>query len=302
MTAPGDLARARGPSAAATRCYERLARDVTASICSRRCVGSRAPTPTSRDSATRVRPGDEPIRFAAGAVADLRAGAAAAFEQRRDKPPRLVQRVFGFLGPNGALPTHLTEFARERAGLPRRPDVRSLPRHPAASLRPVLLSRLGEAHPEVGLDRPADAPVVRHVGAADRHRSSLRRATATRSATCRSCSSPAGSRARFATPTACEAWLRLQFDVPVRVEQCQGHWMPLGREERTRLQRDGQCGVGRGAVLGRAVFDVQHKFRIAIGSLAWPRFATLLPGNNRSTSRERWSASTSASSLHGTCG
>jgi type VI secretion system protein ImpH len=56
--------------------------------------------------------------------------------------------------------------------------------------------------------------------------------------------------------------------------------MPLGRAERSRLMRDGQPAVGRGAVLGRTVWDVQHKFRIVIGPLRWPRFAELLPGGN----------------------
>ena len=74
-----------------------------------------------------------------------------------------------------------------------------------------------------------------------------------------------------------EAWLSLRFGGPVRVDQFQGHWMSLGREERSRLKRDGQPAVGRGAVLGKTVWDVQHKFRIVVGPLAWERFATLLP-------------------------
>jgi type VI secretion system protein ImpH len=66
----------------------------------------------------------------------------------------------------------------------------------------------------------------------------------------------------------------------VHVAQFQGHWMPLGQDERSRLMRDGQSAVGRGAVLGRTVWDVQHKFRIVIGPLQWERFATLLPGGH----------------------
>ena len=36
--------------------------------------------------------------------------------------------------------------------------------------------------------------------------------------------------------------------------------------------------MGAPAVLGGAVWDVQHKFRIEIGPLRWQRFAELLPG------------------------
>ena len=39
---------------------------------------------------------------------------------RRRPPPRLEQRFFGLLGPNGPLPLHLTEYARERLRPPRR--------------------------------------------------------------------------------------------------------------------------------------------------------------------------------------
>ena len=33
-------------------------------------------------------------------------------------------------------------------------------------------------------------------------------------------------------------------------------------------------------MLGRTVWDVQHKFRIVVGPLHWERFATLLPGGH----------------------
>ena len=56
--------------------------------------------------------------------------------------------------------------------------------------------------------------------------------------------------------------------MPVRVEQFRGHWMPLGaRRAHAACARDGQPALGRGAVLGSSVWDVQHKFRIVIGPL-----------------------------------
>ena len=225
-----------------------------------------------------MRPGDEVIRFAQDPSLIFAPAPIAALERVEGKPPRLVQRVFGFLGPNGALPIHLTEYARERQLYNADPTfVRFLD---------TLLHRFGmffyrawaRAQPVVGLDRPADAPIVRHVGSlvgliekSSRERDALgdfpklffvgRLARSVRDA------------------DGLEAWLALHFQVPVRVLQFQGHWMPLGRDERSRLQRDGQMAVGRGAVLGRTVWDVQHKFRIAIGPLGWDRFAELLPGD-----------------------
>jgi type VI secretion system protein ImpH len=64
---------------------------------------------------TAARPADEPIRlgqepslaFAPAPIAAVKAVA-------RGQGMRLVQRIFGLLGPNGPMPRHLTEYARER--------------------------------------------------------------------------------------------------------------------------------------------------------------------------------------------
>jgi type VI secretion system protein ImpH len=223
-----------------------------------------------------LRPIDEPIRFTEEASLTFAPAGIAQFD-RSASPPRLMQRIFGFLGPNGALPIHLTEYARER-------QLHHGDRTFGAFLN-MLLHRFGlffyrawaRANPVVSLDRPDDAPVLRHVGAliglaeeSMRERDALgdfaklhfvgRLARSVRDA------------------DGLEAWVRLHFGLPVRVEQFCGHWMPLAREERSRLRRDGEHGLGRGAVLGSSVWDVQHKFRIVIGPLAWDRFTTMLPG------------------------
>jgi len=225
-----------------------------------------------------TRPVEEPFRFAQEASLVFAPAPVAAFERpaAAGARPRLVQRVFGFLGPNGALPTHLTEYARERMLYN---GDRTFGR-----FLDMLLHRFGlffyrawaRTQPVVALDRPDDAPIVRHIGAlfgliepATRRRDALG-------------DFPklffAGRLARSVRDAdGLEAWLTLQFGGPVRVEQFQGHWMPLGREERTRLMRDGQPALGRGAVLGKTVWDVQHKFRIVIGPVPWVRFAALLP-------------------------
>ena len=226
-----------------------------------------------------LRPGDEPIRFVEEATLTFAPAAISTMDRSRGVP-RLFQRVIGFLGPNGALPIHLTEYARER-------QLHFGDRTFGGFLN-TLLHRFGlffyrawaRAQPVVNLDRPREAQVVRHVGAligmagpALRERDALgdfaklhfvgRLARSVRDA------------------DGLESWIRLQFGVPVGVEQFCGHWMPLAQEERSRLQRDAQSALGRGAVLGRSVWDVQHKFRIVIGPLEWDGFERLLPGGAR---------------------
>ncbi len=224
-----------------------------------------------------MRPGDEPVRFTEEASLTFAPAAITSFD-RSTTPPRLQQRVFGFLGPNGALPIHLTEYARER-------QLHHGDRTFAAFLN-MLLNRFGlffyrawaRANPVVNLDRLEGAPVLRHVGAlvgladeALRERDALGDFPKLHFV---------GRLARSARDAdGLESWVRLHFGVPVRVEQFCGHWMPLDRTERSRLRRDGEHALGRGAVLGASVWDVQHKFRIVVGPLDWGRFSTLLPGS-----------------------
>ena len=227
------------------------------------------------------RPVDEPFRFVHDTALTFAPAAITALERRRGPPA-----ADGAAGHRLPRPERRTADsphrvrARPQAPL-RRPDLHPLPRHPAASLRPVLLSGLGaiaaDRQPRPGRRIAADPPCRR----LDRAGRATERGAAMRWATSRSCSSSAGCRGRYAMPTACAAWLTSHLGVAARVEQFCGHWMRLERPQRSRLMRLGQHGVGRGAVLGESVWDVQHKFRIEIGPLRWDRFSQLLPGASR---------------------
>lgn len=229
-----------------------------------------------------LRPGDEPVRFGGEPALNFAPTAISRLERRAGATPRLVQRVLDFFGPNGALPTHLTEYARER-------QIHHGDRSFAAFVD-MLLHRFGllfyrawaRSHPVVGMDRPSEAPVVRHVGAlvgiaepTQRGRDAL------------------GDHAKlfFAGRLArgvrdadgLASWIQLHFGVPARVQQFCGQWMPLDPAERTRLSHRPGIGqaLGRGALLGGQVWDVQHKFRIVLGPLAWDDFQAFLPQGDR---------------------
>lgn len=227
-----------------------------------------------------LRPSDEPLRFASEPALNFAPTAITRLEPNEHGPPRLVQRVLSLFGPNGALPTHLTEYARERA---LHHGDRTF-----AAFADLLLHRFGllfyrawaRSRPVVGLDRGRDAPIVRHVGAligmngpALRERDALGDFAKLHFA---------GRLARSARDAdGLQSWISLRFKVPALVQQFSGHWMPLEPDERTRLVRHDGIGLGRGAVLGRQVWDVQHKFRIEIGPLDWPAFQGFLPGGQQ---------------------
>jgi len=239
-----------------------------------------AANPTRPRFGDALRPGDEAVRFHEEPSLTFPPGPISRVDRRSDGRPALVQRVLGFLGPNGALPIHLTEYARER-------ELHHGDRTFGGFLN-MLLHRFGlffyrawaRANPVVNLDRPRDAPIVRHVGAliglaepALRERDALGDFSKLHYV---------GRLARSVRDAdGLQSWIQLRFGVPARVEQFCGHWMPLAREERTRLAKNGESALGRGAVLGASVWDVQHKFRIVIGPLAWDGFQSMLPGGER---------------------
>lgn len=223
------------------------------------------------------RPQDEPVRFAQEPALTFAPSAIATVLPPGEGVARLVQRVIGHLGPNGALPTHLTEYVRERAMHHADPTMQRF--------LDMLLHRFGllfyrawtRTNPSVMLDRADDASIERWLGAlfggglpTFRDRDAL----------------PDHARFHYAGRLARQvrdadglrAWIATQFDVPVAVREFQGHWMPLQPDERSRLTRHGQPGLGRGAVLGRQVWDVQHKFRIVLGPLTLDQYRTFLPG------------------------
>ncbi len=224
-----------------------------------------------------LRPKDEPVRVGQPAELNFAPASLHSLTLREGAPPRLLQRLFGLVGPNGALPLHLTEYARDRATHHADPTLQrflDLITHRFALL---FYRAWAEAQPTVSFDRPGSKATFNRLGAlVGLGLPSLQDRDAL----------PDTSKLYFAGRLARQtrdadgllAWCKLEFDVPIAIEQWCGHWMPLGRSERSRLGKGGGALVGRGAVLGASVWDVQHKFRIRVGPLGLAQYRRFLPG------------------------
>ena len=223
-----------------------------------------------------LRPIDEPVRL--GQEPDLSFAPAplASFESGRDgRPPRLQVRLFGLLGPNGPLPIHITEYARDRlrhAGDSTLSRFLDLFHHRFLAL---FYRAWAQAQPHVSLDRPDDDRFAAYVGAflgispkAFRDRDALPDAAKL---------FHAGTLLRHVrNADGLSAILKHFFRVPVQIEEFVGHWLRLGPRERTYLGREGGA-LGAGAVLGGRVWDRQHKFRIRLGPLTLAQYESFLP-------------------------
>ena len=224
------------------------------------------------------RPLDEPVRFGQEAYLAFAPAAIAAFEPASEvRPPRLVQRVFGLFGPNGALPLHLTDWARDRSR--NHGDsafVRFLDVFHHRMLQ-LFYRAWAQARPVVSMDRPrhdffgARLAAVCGLGA---------RALRERDAVADSVKlAHAGVFGRQVRNAEClQMVLSNYFGVPVRIEEFVGQWLPVAVAQRTRLgRRKGFNELGADAVIGERTWHAQSRFRVVIGPLGLTDYERFLP-------------------------
>ncbi len=212
-----------------------------------------------------LRPVDEPVRLGQDPDLAFPVSSLASFEQRDGRVPRLQVRLFGLFGPNGALPCHITEYARERL---RHADDPTLCRfidiihHRFIAL---FYRAWAEAQPAVNRDRPRDDRFSTYVGAfVGLAPPSLRDRDSVPDMAKLFHAGALGRQVRNADGLA--QILEHFFRVPVRIEQFVGHWMILARKDRTRLTTSSAI-LGSGAVLGGAGLGPPAQFRVHLGPL-----------------------------------
>ena len=229
---------------------------------------------------TALRPSDEPLRMSQEASVAFAPSTISAFEEQDDgRPPRLEQRFFGLLGPNGPLPLHLTEYARDRLlhhDDPTFARFLDLFHHRLALL---FYRAWAESRPTVQHDRPDQDRFSRYVGSLAGYASP---ATRDRDAV------PDHAKLFFAGHLSRSAKnaeglvsiLEGFFRLPARVDQFTVGWLELPPEQRTVLGREVRPGtaLGQGIVVGARVRDAQTRFRIALGPMDLDRYGDFLPG------------------------
>ena len=229
------------------------------------------------------KPADEPIRL--GQAADLSFAPSALHAlvpATATSKPRMEVRFFGLFGPNGPLPYHLTEHARQR--LMHHGDATFARFADMFHHRLLLLfyRAWAQAQPTVGLDRPDDDRFAGMVGALVGIGSpELAGRDAVADHVKLHFSGILASQVRNADGLAnmLSGYLRR----PVKVEQVVGSWLELATAERTRIggisarRKTPGAALGAGAVLGQMVWDRQHKFRVHVGPLDHGVFESLLP-------------------------
>jgi type VI secretion system protein ImpH len=224
------------------------------------------------------RPADEPVRLGQKPEMDFAASAVDGFSYSARGIPKITVRFLGLFGPMGPLPTHLTEFARERE----RNHGDSTWTHFADLFHHRLLLLFyrawRQAQPTASRDRPDQ----------DRFRAYVGSTIGLGSPAWYGRDSVSDDAKRFFAGTLARAArnadgladiLSVYLGQPVTVTSFKPQWMRLPIEQRSRLgSSDDSITLGSGAVLGARVLDAQHHFEIRIGPCPLSAYESLLPG------------------------
>ncbi len=228
-----------------------------------------------------VRPAQDAVRLAQEPSVVFAPATLAAWEAPEEgRPARLLVHFFGLFGPDGPLPLHLTEYARDRRRNFRDPSFQRFAdifHHRALSL---FWRAWADSRPTVSFDRPEQDRFATYVGALiGLGMTSLRDRDAMPDATKLHFAGHLATQTRHADGLA--AILSAFFAVPVRIECFVGSWLTLQDGDRTRLGVSPQTGaLGGTTLLGGRVWSRQEKFRIVFGPLNLADYLRLLPGGS----------------------
>lgn len=230
-------------------------------------------------------PADDPVRFAQ--LPYLRFAPSTLQpppnrESHGGTAPRFYSHHFGLFGPNGPLPLHLTEYARDR--------IQHHGDRTFSAFCDIFHHRLisfffrawAEAHKEVDLDRAATAPrsdqrwpiYIGSLFGLGTEEVRDRDAVPDRAKLYYSGRLAAQPR----NAEGLEAILGDFFGVPCEVQTFVGRWLTLPPDSVCRLGESPATGcLGESLIVGSRVWDCQLGFRIRFGPLVLDDFERLLP-------------------------
>jgi type VI secretion system protein ImpH len=234
-------------------------------------------------------PTQDPIRFGQNPSLSFAPSSVESFgAPDEEMTPYMRVFFFGLFGPNGALPFHLTEFARERlrsnhdASLVRFLDVFH---HRAISL---FYRAWADSRRAVDLDRPEDSRYSRYFGSLfGIGQPTMRDRDAV----------PDWAKLFFTgrlaspnrNPEGLEAILSEDFGVRVKLLGFRGQWIRLPASSICILGKNLEAGsLGQTAIVGERFWVSQLKFRLRFGPLKFAEFRRLLPDSHPFTRLKDW--------------
>ncbi|MFQ5587546.1 MAG: type VI secretion system baseplate subunit TssG [Nitrospiria bacterium] len=206
-------------------------------------------------------------------------GTLSSFVPGKDRrPPRLSVLFFGLFGPNGPLPLHLSEYARERMRNAHDPTFTRFADIFHHRMLSLFYRAWAAAQPAVNFDRPeADRFSIFLSSLFGLGMPSLRKRSGMSDLPFMHYAGRFVCQTRNAEGL--KAILSDFFQIPVAIEEFIGQWITLPKQYRCQLggRYDSNC-LGGTATIGSQVWVCQQKFRIVMGPMDYSPFRRLLPG------------------------
>jgi len=193
-----------------------------------------------------------------------------------DKPARLTNRFFGLFGPQGPLPLHMTEYARDRRRNHRDPTFVAFADMLTHRMMSLLYRAWTAGQPAPSFDRNDD-PMARKVAALAGYRAdNLQDRDAM----------PDLAKLHFVghlsqgskNAEGLVSILSVFFGAPVQLRQFVGSWLELEPDDCWQL--GAPAGLGQSTSVGQKVWSRAAKFRLRIGPLSLADYQRLLPGGD----------------------
>ena len=226
-----------------------------------------------------LRPENDPVRFGQTPSTIFAPSTIDSFSPAKSgKKPKLSMLHFGLFGPNGPLPLHLTEYARDRINNADDTTFSAFADLFHHRLLSLFYRAWANAEPSVSFDRPDEDHYAKFVAAAIgmampsyRTRDDMPDLAKLHYSGWFSC--------QTRNADGLEAIIQDFFKIPTRIEQFVGHRMEIPPEGQFRLGKSKETGaLGLTTTLGKEVWDRQSKFRVVLGPLNKDEYANLLPG------------------------
>tara|TARA_R110002049_G_scaffold10127_3_gene50394 strand:- start:102463 stop:103488 length:1026 start_codon:yes stop_codon:yes gene_type:complete len=220
------------------------------------------------------RPREDAVRLGQEARMAFPPNTIRAFTPPGKGPGSLINRFFGFFGPHGPLPIHLTEYARERQINNRDGSFVAFANMLTHRFMSLLYRAWVTGQPAVDFDRGAKTRFEGHIAALSGHYGdALRDRDAMPDMAKRHFAGLLGAGARNAEGLV--AMVQAFFRAPVRMQEFVGSWLELEPDDCWQL---GNGALGQTTSIGTSVWSRNAKFRLIIGPVSLADYERLLPG------------------------
>jgi type VI secretion system protein ImpH len=194
--------------------------------------------------------------------------------------PKMFVNFFGLMGPNGPMPIHITEYARERELHHGDRTIASFINLFNHRLLCFLFRAWAASQKAVDLDRPNDQSFPVYVGSLfGIGLESLQGRDAV----------PDWSKLYFAGRLSCqtrnaeglEAILQKYFEIKTEIQTFHGRWMNLPSDSLCQLGATPETGsLGLTTIVGSQIWDCQLSFRIRLGPMSLKDYERMLPSGD----------------------